>query len=120
MSIMRFLLDKCVPSFLAQHLAGQEPMLDVIFVGGGAAPPKGTLDPDLLMFAESSGRAIITKDRNTMPGHAANHVASGRHTWGVFLLRPDFAVPDYANSIILLWAASEAEEWIDSIEWIPF
>lgn len=120
MSVMRFLLDEDVLSFLAPHLARREPLLDVVFVGGSAAPVKGALDPDFLIFAEAAGRAIITRDHDTMPGHAADHVARGRHTWGIFILRPGFAVPDSADSIILLWAATEAEEWIDTINWIPF
>lgn len=120
MSLMRFLLDEDTWPVLAQDLQKKQPLLDIVYVAGPGGPPKSTPDPDLLVIAEAQGRAIITRDKGTMPGHAADHVAAGRHTWGVFLRRPGFSLQDYANAILMLWSASEAEEWQDQVEWIPF
>jgi hypothetical protein len=119
MATMRFLLDEDVPEHLAHHLNATEPLLDVVYVGGPGGPVKGTLDPELLLGAEADGRAVISKDHKTMPGHVQDHRAAGRHTWGVFLLRPGFSLQDYADDIVLLWAAATAEEWQDFLGWIP-
>jgi hypothetical protein len=120
MSGMRFLMDEQVPPALEHYLRKKEPSLDVVRIGGPGAPPKGTLDPGVLLFAEAAKRAVITDDHTTMPVHAADHLAAGHYTWGIFLLRPGFSVPDHGNDILTMWAASEAEEWQNGIEWIPF
>ena len=55
-----------------------------------------------------------------MPAHIAAHLAEERHHYGVFRLRPGYSLGAYAAAIHLLWAASEAEEWIDGDEYIPW
>jgi hypothetical protein len=119
MTVMRFLVDEDTAPYLAHPLRKKSPLLDVICVGEAGAPPKGTPDPDLLLFAEAERRTLISGDHNTMPRHEANHLAAGHHTWGVWLLRPGFSLMDYVDSILVGWGASEAEEWRDIIEWIP-
>src|SRR5262249_27942262 len=119
MTVPRFLLDEDSPPWLARFLWRQEPALDIVYVGGPNAPPRRTPDRALLLFAEAEQRALITQDRNTMPGHARDHLAAGHHTWRVVILREGFPPRDYADAIILIWAASQAEEWQDRIEFIP-
>jgi hypothetical protein len=55
-----------------------------------------------------------------MQTHAAAHLASGRHTRGVFILRRGYPVRDFVNALFLVWSASQAEEWQDRIEWLPW
>jgi hypothetical protein len=55
-----------------------------------------------------------------MPGDLAHHFASGHHTHGVILLRADFPLARYIDDIILIWSITEADEWIDRTEVIPF
>ena len=99
---MWFLMDEDIWPVLAKYLQKKQPLLDIIYVGGPGAPAKETLDPDLLRIAEAECRALITRDENTMPEHAADHVAAGNHTWGVFILRKGFSLQDHANSILLM------------------
>ena len=94
MSLMRFLVDEDSPQHLCQAVRATEPRIDILFIGEPGAPPKGTLDPDLLAWLENERRALISNDHNTMPGHAADHQAAGNHTYGVFLLRSGFSLQD--------------------------
>lgn len=119
MSQMRFLLDEHVPVALQSAVWRLEPAISVACVGLEGGPPKGTSDPELLAWAEERSCAVITDDRRTMPAHVANHLASGRSTWGVFLLKRDSSLGEIAESIVLYWSASEAEEWKNYLGYLP-
>jgi hypothetical protein len=115
----RFLVDECTPESLPGAIRQRDPNIDVLCVGEPGAPAKGTKDRNLLLAAEALGRLLLTRDKRTMPRHIAAHVAAGHHTWGVFLLRGGFPVPRYVDEIHLVWGASEADEWIDLMRYLP-
>jgi hypothetical protein len=89
-------------------------------VGQPGFPPNGTPDPDLLLFAESMHSAFLSRDKSTMIGHIINHMAAGHHTWGVFLLKGGHPTAAYADNLILIWSLSEAEDWRDRVEYLPW
>lgn len=62
---------------------------------------------------------LLSRDRQTMPGHLAAHFAAGRHTHGVALLREGYSFRVYVDDLLTLWSASEAEEWTDSTLYLP-
>ena len=64
--------------------------------------------------------AFLTMDKRTMPGHIADHLSARRHTWGVFTLRMGFSVPTLVDDLVLIWSATQAEDWQDRIEWLPW
>jgi hypothetical protein len=59
MSRICFLADEDVSHDLIKALRSLEPTLDILAVGEPGAPAKRTLDPDLLLFAEASGRTLL-------------------------------------------------------------
>jgi len=119
MSVMRFLLDEDVPVALQKAIWRLQSTVEVTCVGQPNAPPKGTTDSDLLVWAENRAFAIVTGDKTTMPLHASVHVASGRKTWGVFILREPFSLGELAEDLLLRWSASQAEEWQYFVGYIP-
>jgi hypothetical protein len=60
-----------------------DPSIEITAISEEGAPPKGTLDTELLIWAERNGYALISRDRATMRRHVADHLASGRHTWSI-------------------------------------
>jgi len=62
---------------------------------------------------------MITDNRASMPGHVAELLAAGRHHWGIFTTRAGITLREIVEEMILIWEASEAEEWVDVVEWIP-
>ena len=120
MSSVVFFCDECIPDDLVACALNLEPGLPIYCVGQPGFPQKGTKDPQLLLFAESMGYALVTRDKHTMPGHIGDHLTAGHHTWGIFLIRPDRARTEIGDSLILIWSASTAEEWQDRLVWIPF
>lgn len=54
-----------------------------------------------------------------MPSHLEAHWAAGGHLWGLLWIRPGIALGRLAQELHLIWEASEAEEWVDRVEWVP-
>jgi hypothetical protein len=119
MTQLRFLFDECTTPALIDGLRLQEPGIDILRIGDPGAPPSGTLDPDLLLTAEASGRVLVTNDRKTMPAHLTDHFVAGHHTAGVMLLRQGFPLGHYIQEILMRYRTMTADEWIDRTEYIP-
>src|SRR5271170_2706315 len=102
---LRFLLDEHLRGPLwygiQHHNAAGANVLDVLRVGDPPAPALGTSDPDLLLWAEMQGRILISQDYRTMPGHLADHLLTGRHSPGLFLLRRVWTISQIIRALIL-------------------
>jgi len=55
-----------------------------------------------------------------MPQHLEAHWATGGHIWGLFWLRHKATISRCAEELYTIWETSEAQEWIDVVDWIPF
>lgn len=117
---VRLLLDENLPPRLAMALRRSCPDLDVLRVGSPDAPARGTLDPELLVYLERTGRILVTDNRRTIPGHVADLYAAGGCHSGIFYVRPATALQLLVEALVLVWEASEAEEWVSQQVWIPF
>ena len=78
----------------------------------------GLADPEVLRIAADSGRILVSQDRRTMPAHFVRFT-SGAHSPGVILLREAISISTAIEELALVWAASDAEEWIGRLVWIP-
>jgi hypothetical protein len=54
-----------------------------------------------------------------MPRHLADHLAAGRHSPGVFMIRPHSTLPQILTFLRDAAYASELAEWQDKIQFIP-
>ena len=115
-----FLLDENLSKQIKFAVLRLNSNIDILRVGDREAPPLGTLDPEILNYLELSQRLLITDNRKSMPGHLAVHWGEGKHIWGLFWVRTDTSIGQLAAMINLLWETSDAEEWIDIVDWIPF
>lgn len=117
---VRFLLDENMSPGIISGVLRHNPSVDIVRIGDLGTPPLGTLDPEILAFCEAEHRLLITDNRSTMPGHIADHLRAGRHHYGV-LKTASKAVPvgQIIADLILIWEASEAEEYLDREDWLP-
>lgn len=76
-------------------------------------------DIQVLQLAAAEGRVLVTQDRRTMPGHFQRFVRSGANSPGVVLLREGISIATAIEQLLVLWAASEADEWSNRLLWIP-
>jgi hypothetical protein len=120
MSRICFLADEDVSHDLIKALRSLEPTLDILAVGEPGAPAKRTPDPALLLFAEASGRTLLSGDRSTMTRHLGNHFAAGHQTWGLILLRDGFPLARYVADVHLIWFVETPADWVNRTAYIPF
>jgi predicted nuclease of predicted toxin-antitoxin system len=117
---VRFLLDENLSPRLQIGLWRRNPAIDVLRVGDLGAPALGTLDPEILLYLASAQRLLVTNNRVSMPDHLQVHHAAGGHHWGITWIRPGAQIGQLVDALELIWTATDAEEWQDSLEWIPF
>lgn len=116
----RYLLDENVnPSYQTQLLQ-REPDLVVWAVGDVGAPPKGTLDPEILIWCEEQDFVLVTNNRTSMPLHLAEHLAQNcRHVPGIFILNLKMSIGETIDELILIAATSEDDDYQDNIRYLP-
>ncbi len=118
--IVRFLLDENISPKVRAAILRRYPHIDVLRVGDPGAPPLATLDPAILQYLEQSQRLLVTKNRASMPGHVSDHLDAGGTHWGIFRVRPNSTFSQILETLNLVVTASDAEEWINQMWWIPF
>lgn len=79
----------------------------------------GMLDPLVLETASTLGGILVTHDERTMPQHFAEFLAAGRHSPGVLLIPQETPIRVAIEALHLVWYASEPEEWVDRIDYLP-
>ena len=113
---VRFQADADLDGRILRGLRRAVPEID--FRTASDAGLCGLEDADVLRIAAEAGRILVSQDRRTMPRHFARHVGTSGSP-GVFLLREAIPVPIAINELALIWSATEAEEWIGRLVWIP-
>lgn len=78
----------------------------------------GLGDPEILAIAADDDRILVSHDRKTMPIHFGAFIET-RTSPGVFIVQQDSEIVRIIEDLVLIWAASEAEEYIDSIRTVP-
>ena len=121
--VLTFLLDENIRASLfraiQRHNHSSQDRLDVVRVGHSSDLPLSSDDPAILRWIEQEGRILVTEDKHTIPGHLKEHLEAGRHSPGVFLVRPGTSIPALLEFLVLVAHASKADEWRDRIEFIP-
>ncbi len=78
----------------------------------------GLPDSEVLRIAATDGRVLVSQDRRTMPRHLHRFTATVRSP-GVILLREGISIATAIEELVLIWSASEAEEWFNRLVWLP-
>ncbi len=115
----KYLIDENTTHAIAAQLRRRQPNIKIRTIGDGVAPPIGTLDPDILLWLEQNDYTLITLNRKSMPRHLSDHIAQGRHVPGIFTLRPKAPFGEILEDLLLIWEASETDEYQDQIVHIP-
>jgi hypothetical protein len=88
-------------------------------IGDVGVPPMQTGDPDILLWCEAHDFSLVTNNRASMPVHLRDHLVAGRHVPGVFVLNPNMTMGETIDELILIWAASDSDEYIDQLRYLP-
>ncbi|RLB99476.1 MAG: hypothetical protein DRI57_33590 [Deltaproteobacteria bacterium] len=115
----RYLIDENTTPALADQLRRRQPLLEVASVGDEIAPPKGTLDPDILLWIEEHGFTLVTRNRKSMPDHFQQHLSIGHHIPGILTLRPKVSLGEIIEDLLLIWELADTSEYQDQIIHVP-
>jgi predicted nuclease of predicted toxin-antitoxin system len=113
---VRFQADADLDGRILRGLRRSVPEIDIWTAADSGL--SGLEDPEVLRLATESGRILVSQDRRTMPGHFARYTVR-RKSPGVILLREAVSISTAIEELVLIWAASEAEEWVNRLVWIP-
>jgi hypothetical protein len=78
----------------------------------------GVDDERVLARAAEEGRLVVSHDYRTMPHHFATFVTT-RTSAGVLIVSQALSLSDVVADLLLIWEASEAEEWINRFDTLP-
>jgi len=101
---------------IVQGLLRRQPAID--FQTGHDAGLEGRDDPFVLAMAAREGRLLASHDRRSMPHHFANFI-SNNNSPGVVIAPQGLPTGLAIEELLILWEASEAEEWVNRIFKIP-
>jgi len=76
-------------------------------------------DPDVLALAAAQKRILVSHDIGTMPRHFRQFRKDGNHSAGVLLVPQNPDVGTAIEELLLIWLASEAQEWENRLAWLP-
>ena len=75
-------------------------------------------DPQVLEYARSEQRILVTHDRRTMPYHFAEFIKESTSS-GVIIVSQQISVHQFVEDILLIWSATEIDDWINRIAALP-
>lgn len=111
--MLRLASDADVHGDIIRGLRRRLPNIDLTRVQD--ALPEGTPDPDILAWAASENRVLITNDRNTMVGFANQRVAAGEPAPGLIVTTNDQSIGLAINDLLLLAEYMSEEEIRDQV-----
>ncbi|MEK6259712.1 MAG: DUF5615 family PIN-like protein [Planctomycetota bacterium] len=113
----RFLADEDLRHGIVLAAQRLEPRLEIITVQETAL--RASSDGEVLDFAANQGWLVLSHDVSTMRAAADRRVADGLPMLGLFLIPQSRSTTAAADSLQLIWSASEFEEWHDRIVYLP-
>ncbi len=113
---VRFQADANLNQIIVKAVLRREPSID--FQTAHAARLSGLSDQEVLALAAEEGRVLVTHDRKTMPRHFAAFIRS-KISAGVLVVPQKRSIALTVEELVLIWTASEAEEWTNRIYTLP-
>lgn len=114
---VRFQADANFNALIIKGIVRRQPLVDI--QTADASGLAGITDPEILAHTLQSGRILVSHDYHTMPGHFADFLASGQHSPGVLLLHQTLPLAQAIDALLLVWSASDPEEWRDTLTYLP-
>lgn len=113
---IRFQADADLDEDIITGLMRREPGID--FQTASEAGLEGLDDLQVLAHAADEGRLLVSHDRRTMPRHFADFIVK-KSSPGLLIVSQKEATLVAIEELLLVWTASEAEEWVNRIAVIP-
>jgi Domain of unknown function (DUF5615) len=113
----RFQADADFNHKIVLALRRREPAID--FTDAHHCGVIGAPDSDVLRISADSGRILVSHDRKTMPAHFTRFVQE-HSSPSLIIVEQSLDIGVAVEDLLLIWAATHAEEWSDQIGFLPF
>jgi hypothetical protein len=114
---LRLLFDEDVDHRILRGLRRAHPQIDactVLEVGLAGRP-----DREILAWAATQGRLLVTQDVHTMTAEHSDFVQSGKASAGVVFIPRDVPIGRAISDLALICGACTAEDWISRTDFLP-
>jgi len=115
--MIRFLADADLNEGIVVGCLRREPTMD--FLTANEADLEGVPDPAVLALASEQDRILVSHDFQTMPRHFGDFLQAGASSPGVLLVPQYLPIGEAVDELVLIWNASDADEWENRILGIP-
>ena len=116
--MFKFLADHNLHDAIVRGLLRRKPDLDIVLVRNlGLAEAS---DRDILDWAASEGRIVLTHDRQTMPRYANERVHAVKAMPGLFVIEPHPDIGAVIENLLTIMDATEEGEWQSKTEYLPY
>ena len=112
----RFQADADFNHKIVLGIRRREPAVD--FMGAHDGGVVGVDDSEVLRIAAESARILVSHDRKTMPAHFARFIEK-RSSPGVIIASQNLDIGAAIEDLLMIWAATKAEEWLDQLGVVP-
>jgi hypothetical protein len=113
---LRFQADNDLDQRIVMATRRLAPAID--FQTASALKLHNVPDPLVLELSAGEGRVLVSHDRRTLPEHFRRFISS-KTSPGLIIIPQKLPIGRAAELLHLLWAASEAEEYINTIYDLP-
>lgn len=113
---VRYQADADLDQAIVTGVLRREPTID--FQTAFAAGLEGVKDSEVLAIAAKQERILVSHDRRTMPLEFAEFIISNQSS-GIIIVSRKSPTEIVIEELLLIWAASSAEEWVDRIAKLP-
>jgi hypothetical protein len=113
---IRFQADYDFNRKIVRAVRHHQPAID--FQTAQRAKLIGLPDEEVLSIAAHEGRILVSHDVTTMPQHFAAFIAQ-QDSPGLLLIPQSLSIARAVEELVIIWGASEPEEYINTITWLP-
>jgi hypothetical protein len=115
--MLRLLADENFNGAIVRGLLLRRSALDLVRVQDVGL--SGASDPDILAWAGTNDRIVLTHDYRTMPDDATDRINAGQPMPGLFVVNDDLPIRQAIDELLLTEDCSEHAEWANQILRFP-
>jgi hypothetical protein len=115
--MLRLATDEDFNNRILRGLLRRQPDLDIVRIQDAGLA--GRNDEEVLAWATSEERILITHDVTTMKETAYDRIAAGLPMPGVFEISQDVAIGTALDEILFLVLSSDQDEWEGQVRFLP-
>ncbi len=117
MSRPKFLADHDLNEHIIDGVQRREPALE--FIRARDVGMSERQDAEVLAYAALHGYLVVSHDVNTMTNAAFAILDAGGTMNGLLMVQQTKPIGTVIDSLVLIWSASEAEEWVGQVRFLP-